>query len=57
MRAIAPWLTLALLASCSDYQLHADDSTLAKPNPPDLTTPVKQDRIVQVTANAVGKVL
>ncbi len=44
---------LALTACPTEYELPNDPNVLGTPNPPNLSTPVKQDRIVQTTVQAV----
>lgn len=41
------------LFGCQEYNLQGDPSLYAEPNPPDLSDPVQQDRIVQVTVPSV----
>ncbi len=50
------WTLLALMAlmGCKqDYNLGGDGSLRGEPNPPDLSTPVETDRIVQTTVPSV----
>jgi len=42
-----------LLAACTDYNLQGDPSLYANPNPPDLSAPVQDDVITQVTVAKV----
>lgn len=49
------WMIVAALAlvACQDYNFTPENQIFGEPNPPDLSTPVKVDRIVQVTVPAV----
>ncbi|MBN2801111.1 MAG: hypothetical protein JXX28_18375 [Deltaproteobacteria bacterium] len=46
-------LALLGLVACNEYGIEGDPNVFGTPNPPDLSTPVKTDRIVQVTVPAV----
>ncbi len=53
MRTISLLLGGLFLVACQEYEFHADPDIYGEPNPPDLSTPVVTDRVVQVTVPSV----
>ena len=53
MSRLVGFLAMGLLAGCSDYELVGGHDYAGEANPPDLSTPVQNDRIVQVTVPSV----
>ncbi len=53
MRLTAISIALLISSGCVEYTFDPDASVIGEPNPPDLSTPVQVDRIVQTTVPAV----
>lgn len=53
MRTLSLILGGLFLVGCQEYEIHGDPDVYGEPNPPDLSTPVVTDRVVQVTVPSV----